>query len=162
MPIIITGIAAALVSWMLSNLLVYAQNKQQKVMEAAQKKLIIEKEVAECNARTKSEFLSTMSHEIRTPLNGVIGMSNILLEENPRPDQVRNLEILKFSGENLLVLINDILDYNKLESGKVEFEETDFSIKNSASSIVYAIGTNAKENNNQLIVDIVKYFTICS
>ncbi len=153
-PLIIMGTAAALVSWMLSNLLVYAQNEQQKVMEAKQKKLIIEKEIAEGNARTKSEFLSTMSHEIRTPLNGVIGMSNILLEENPRQDQIRNLEILKFSGENLLVLINDILDYNKLESGKVEFEAADFSLKNSTSSIIYAIGTKAKENNNELLIDI--------
>ncbi|RZL43102.1 MAG: hypothetical protein EOP00_22850, partial [Pedobacter sp.] len=61
-------------------------------------------------AQAKSNFLSTISHELRTPLNGVIGMSNILILENPRPDQVENLNVLKFSANNLLALINDILD----------------------------------------------------
>ena len=76
---------------------------------------------AEKSSQAKSEFLSTMSHEIRTPLNAVIGMSNLLLMSNPRHDQKENLEILKFSASNLLAIVNDVLDFNKIESGKVVF-----------------------------------------
>lgn len=87
---------------------------------------VIEK--AEKSAQAKSEFLSIMSHEIRTPLNAVIGMGNLLMMGNPRPDQKDNLEILKFSANNLLALVNDVLDFNKIEAGKVVFENIKFSI----------------------------------
>ncbi|MVN91032.1 ATP-binding protein [Mucilaginibacter aquatilis] len=83
---------------------------------------------AEKSSHAKSEFLSTMSHEIRTPLNAVIGMSNLLMMGNPRPDQQENLEILKFSANNLLAIVNDVLDFNKIESGKVVFENIRFNL----------------------------------
>ncbi|MCQ6958138.1 ATP-binding protein [Mucilaginibacter aquariorum] len=83
---------------------------------------------AEKSSQVQSEFLSTMSHEIRTPLNAVIGMSNLLLMNNPRPDQSENLEILKFSANNLLAIVNDVLDFNKIESGKVVFEKIKFNL----------------------------------
>ena len=85
-------------------------------------------EKAEKSSQAKSEFLSTMSHEIRTPLNAVIGMSNLLMMGNPRPDQKENLDILKFSANNLLALVNDVLDFNKIESGKVVFESIKFDM----------------------------------
>jgi signal transduction histidine kinase len=87
---------------------------------------VIEK--AEKSAQAKSEFLSIMSHEIRTPLNAVIGMTNLLMLGNPRPDQKDNLDILKFSANNLLALVNDVLDFNKIEAGKVVFENIKFNI----------------------------------
>jgi PAS domain S-box-containing protein len=93
-----------------------------------QKALIEAKENALQTALTKTNFLSTMSHEIRTPMNAVIGLTNLLLQESPRKDQIENLKTLKFSGENLLVLINDILDYNKIEAGKLNIEQTEFSL----------------------------------
>ena len=83
---------------------------------------------AEKSSHAKSEFLSTMSHEIRTPLNAVIGMSNLLIMGHPRPDQEENLEILKFSANNLLAIVNDVLDFNKIESGKVVFENIRFNL----------------------------------
>jgi signal transduction histidine kinase/CheY-like chemotaxis protein len=83
---------------------------------------------AEKSSHAKSEFLSTMSHEIRTPLNAVIGMSNLLMMGDPRPDQEENLEILKFSANNLLAIVNDVLDFNKIESGKVVFENIRFNL----------------------------------
>ena len=83
---------------------------------------------AEKSSLAKSEFLSTMSHEIRTPLNAVIGMSDLLMMGNPRPDQEENLEILKFSASNLLAIVNDVLDFNKIESGKVIFENIRFNL----------------------------------
>ncbi|MEL7148685.1 MAG: histidine kinase dimerization/phospho-acceptor domain-containing protein, partial [Bacteroidota bacterium] len=87
------------------------------------------KEVAEQASNAKMEFLSTMSHEIRTPLNAVIGLSNFLIEENPRDDQRESLDNLRFASENLLSLINDILDYNKIDAGKIDFEEKPFNIR---------------------------------
>ncbi|MEO6522349.1 MAG: ATP-binding protein [Mucilaginibacter sp.] len=83
---------------------------------------------SEKSSQVQSEFLSTMSHEIRTPLNAVIGMSNLLLMESPRPDQKENLEILRFSAGNLLTLVNDVLDFNKIESGKITFENIKFNL----------------------------------
>jgi len=90
-------------------------------------------------SNARMDFLSTMSHELRTPLNGVIGISNALLSQNPREDQKENLAVLKFSAENLLSLINDVLDFNKLDSEKVELEHIPFNlaalIKNNCASL---------------------------
>ncbi|MBP0903433.1 ATP-binding protein [Mariniflexile gromovii] len=79
-------------------------------------------------SEAKDNFLSTMSHEIRTPLNAVTGLANILLMEDYLPDQVENLKALKYSGEHLLGLINDLLDFDKIKSGKIKLVEKDFSI----------------------------------
>jgi CheY-like chemotaxis protein/nitrogen-specific signal transduction histidine kinase len=77
--------------------------------------------------KTKDEFLSTMSHEIRTPLNAVIGMSDILLMENFLPEQLENFQILKYSSEHLLALINDLLDLNKFKSEKIKLTKDNFN-----------------------------------
>ena len=94
------------------------------------------KRVAEKALLAKSQFLSTMSHEIRTPLNAVIGLTHLMLKNNPRKDQEEELKIMLFSANNLLSIVNDILDYNKIEAGKIHFEciETNMSeiIKNIA------------------------------
>ena len=90
------------------------------------KQLKIAIDIAHNSSMEKTDFLSTMSHELRTPLNSVIGMSHLLLADNPRTDQAENLKILHFSAESLLALINDILDFNKLEYGKIEMEKTGF------------------------------------
>ena len=85
---------------------------------------------AQNESRQKSNFLSMMSHEIRTPLNSIIGLSDILIKENPREDQLDTLKMLDFSARNLLKLLNDILDLNKLESGKLILENEPFEIVN--------------------------------
>ena len=100
---------------------------------------------AEKSSHAKSEFLSTMSHEIRTPLNAVIGMSNLLLMSNPRHDQKENLEILKFSATNLLAIVNDVLDFNKIEAGKVVFEHISFNLEELMISICGAQKIKAEE-----------------
>jgi signal transduction histidine kinase/CheY-like chemotaxis protein len=76
----------------------------------------------------KTQFLSNMSHELRTPLNGIIGLTNILLSEAVLPSQAKHLEVLKYSSDHMLLLINDILDFNKIEAGKVTLEHEPFNL----------------------------------
>lgn len=84
---------------------------------------------AEESSLAKSQFLSTMSHEIRTPLNAVIGLSGLLSDSNLNEKQKEYSQTIKRSGESLLSIINNILDYSKIESGKLELEESEFNLK---------------------------------
>ena len=97
--------------------------------------------------KTKDEFLSTMSHEIRTPLNAVIGMSDILLMENFLPEQLENLQILKYSSEHLLALINDLLNLNKFKSNEVKLVEDEFNLSELIQNIQLQFKHTAIKNN---------------
>ncbi|WP_026951505.1 PAS domain S-box protein [Algoriphagus mannitolivorans] len=119
-------------------------------LKEAQKELLIAKENAELASQVKSQFLSVMSHEIRTPMNAVIGLAHFLMEENPRPDQLENLKTLQFSAENLMALINDILDFNKIDSGKVELEMAHFEIRNLVHRTIHSHSFLAKEKGLKL------------
>lgn len=105
--------------------------------------------------RVKSEFLSTMSHEIRTPLNAVIGMTHLLLKSNPREDQEEQLGVLLFSARNLLSIVNDILDYNKIEEGKITFETIPVDMGLICRNISMGLRTQADEKgiNLRLTID---------
>ncbi|WP_353132072.1 ATP-binding protein [Pseudopedobacter sp.] len=105
-------------------------------------------------AKDKTDFLSTMSHELRTPLNSVIGMTNILLNDNPNKQQIENLNVLKFSAENLLSLINNILDFNKIDSGNIEMEKLPFNIAGLLNNIGSILDVKAKEKNLDLFIYI--------
>jgi PAS domain S-box-containing protein len=124
------------------------------ILKEAQKELYHAKEKAEQASQVKSQFLSVMSHEIRTPMNAVIGMSHLLIEDNPRPDQLENLKTLQFSAENLLGLINDILDFTKIDSGKVELEHVDFEIRNVINRIIHSYTYQAREKSLDIILEI--------
>ena len=103
--------------------------------------------------RAKSEFLSTMSHEIRTPLNSVIGMAHLLQRNNPRKDQQESFEVLLFSANNLLSIVNNILDYNKIEAGKIHFEQINMDIPAITKNIVGGLKTLADEKH--LVLSLV-------
>jgi signal transduction histidine kinase len=105
---------------------------------------------AEQALHAKSVFLSNMSHEIRTPLNSVIGMSHLLQRNKPRPDQQKNLEVLMFSADNLLSIVNNILDYNKIEAGKIQFEKIPMDLPAIARNIIAGLQTIADEKRISL------------
>jgi PAS domain S-box-containing protein len=103
-------------------------------------------------SEAKEMFLSVMSHEIRTPLNAVIGMTHLLLDNNPKASQIDDLNILKFSGENLLHIINDILDFTKIETGNLQLESSPFDLHTLCVDIINSLQVSAGKNGNQLIL----------
>ncbi|UXX78337.1 response regulator [Reichenbachiella carrageenanivorans] len=128
------------------------------------RKIEIAKEKAESAARSQSDFLSMISHEIRTPLNAVIGLTNYLIGDKPKKQHVDDLKTLKFSAEHLHVLINDVLDYSKLDAGKIEFEEVDVNVVDMARNIVKGFDNKAKEKDIYLSFlhdDEIPSFIVC-
>ena len=118
--------------------------------------LILAKEKAELASKTKANFLSTVTHELRTPLYAVTGLSNMLLDENPKPEQVQHLKSLKFSGDYLLTFINDILQINKIEANKVEIEPEVFNLKKKAANVISALNNSALDNNIKIHLEYDK------
>ncbi|MBT8260912.1 MAG: response regulator [Flavobacteriaceae bacterium] len=121
--------------------------KTNNMLYKKNKELLTEKEKAEIAAKTKSNFLSTVTHELRTPLYAVTGLTNMLLEEDPKPNQIQHLKSLKFSGDYLLTFINDILQINKIEANKVELDPEIFNLKNKVENVIAALNNSAMDNN---------------
>jgi len=149
----ILTVAMVIVLCLLSSVL-YANNrlrsKANKLLQQKNIELISEKENAEKANRAKAEFLSTITHELRTPLYAVTGLTHLLIEENPTQSQKDYLESLKFSGEYLLSLVNNILDFNKLEKGNIEVDKIIFNPTKRMHDVLEALRSRAKERGNQL------------
>ncbi|MCO4294517.1 ATP-binding protein [Solitalea sp. MAHUQ-68] len=119
-----------------------------------EKELIRAKDAAEQAAKAKEEFLSVMSHEIRTPINSVIGIAHLLLDEQRDPEQQETLTILKSSAEHLLGLVNEILDFNKIETGKIELEKVSFNITEFIKNTCKHFILKSRENNIRFDVEL--------
>jgi signal transduction histidine kinase/CheY-like chemotaxis protein/HPt (histidine-containing phosphotransfer) domain-containing protein len=128
-----------------------------------EKNRIIEAEMAEADRlriraerseQFKQQFLTNMSHEIRTPMNAVNGMTDLLLDKDPRVDQLHYLMVISKSSEILLHIINDILDLSKMESGKMELESIDFSLADTVKHVVETLSFRAEEKGLQLVTSI--------
>ncbi|HNW72271.1 MAG TPA: ATP-binding protein [Bacteroidales bacterium] len=131
--------------------------RTKKQLEEKNKLIAAEKELAEQmrlkaekSERFKQQFLANMSHEIRTPMNAVVGMTNLLIDKNPREDQMTYLNGIRQSSAILLHLINDILDLAKIEAGKIELETIDFSLHDLLDQILQTMRYKAAEKGLEL------------
>jgi PAS domain S-box-containing protein len=108
-------------------------------------------QIAEDAVKAKQQFLSNMSHEIRTPMNAIIGFTKVVLKTELTAKQKEYLTAIKISGDALIVLINDILDLAKVDSGKMSFEQTPFKLSSSLSAMLHLFDTKIQEKNLTLI-----------
>jgi len=120
----------------------------------AEQELIREKESALAADRAKSEFLAVMSHEIRTPLNSVLGFADLLAETSLEPAQREQLEMICRSGDALLVLLNDILDFSRIESGKMPIQASSVDIRSCLSDVVNLYGATSKAKGVTLRIQV--------
>jgi signal transduction histidine kinase/CheY-like chemotaxis protein/HPt (histidine-containing phosphotransfer) domain-containing protein len=139
-------ISSVLVFWYISGRIA-EQQRTIEALNASESKL---KEAS----RLKEQFMANISHEIRTPMNAILGFTNLLKRSKLNPEQSQFVENIHSAGENLLILINDILDLSKIESGMMGLEETTFSVRSLVSSVRAMFLNKIKKKGLQLQIEV--------
>jgi signal transduction histidine kinase/ActR/RegA family two-component response regulator len=131
-----------------------ALNAEMEDRKEAEQEAKEARDIANAASRSKSVFLATMSHEIRTPMNAIIGMNNLLLDTELRGDQRELATIVKTSSEGLLRIISDILDFSKVEAGKLTFESVPFNFRELVENVTAMLKENAQAKGLRIVTRI--------